>query len=102
MRILFLGFLLASLGACTSDPDAYDTSIPTLALNGLAKNMCSCVFVSKNREEFCREYSKIKQADPKIEVNHQARKVKTSLFYFFTGGASYLGERLGCALDHGE
>jgi hypothetical protein len=80
------------------NPGEYRASILTMGLAFTAKALCSCVFVSEQSEEQCREYASIEQVSPKLEIQRDA-KTATSTFLFFKAKASYLGPEMGCVLE---
>lgn len=93
--VLVISVLLFS--GCSKDGE-YSSSIARLGLNFSAKSMCSCLWVSENDEEFCREYTALKQVTPKISVDHEAKTVTTSLFWILSAKANFLSAHKGCQL----
>ena len=98
MKYLLPAFLILMLTACTKKEGEYSSSIARLGLNFTAKSMCSCLWVSDNDEEFCREYAALKQVTPRISVDHDAKIVKTSLFWILSSKARFVNSRRGCQL----
>ena len=83
---------------CTKKEGEYDSSITTLGINFTAKSMCSCLWVSENTEDFCLEYTKLKQVTPSISVDHEAKTVTASFFWFLKNKARFIDSRQGCQL----
>ena len=77
----------------------YSSSIARLGLNFTAKSMCSCLWVSENSEEFCRDYTELKQVTPSIAVDQQAKLVETSLFWILRAKAKFIDDKRGCQLQ---
>ena len=69
--------------------------LPMVA-NYYAKEFCTCIYVIKNTEEFCREFIAFEQVS--AEIDFDENQVHTSVFGFWKGYAEYQNKRLGCSL----
>lgn len=77
----------------------YQASDLELALNYGAKEMCSCIFISKRTEAVCGKYATIPSApQPKLVVDREKRVVTASLAGS-TSSASFISSRYGCSLE---
>lgn len=81
----------------THDKEYRDGRID-LGLAFTAKNFCSCLFVSKNTEERCRDYAALKQISPTLSVDYKNRRTTSSWFYLFKREAQYFESEKGCRL----
>ncbi len=78
----------------------YRDGILHMGLSSTAHLMCSCLFVSENDENFCREYAALKQVTPRIQIDFEQKRVKTRLLLLFTAEAEYVGQNAGCRIIH--
>lgn len=69
-----------------------------LGLSFTAKNFCSCLYVSQNSEEACRDYAALKQVSPKLTADHQGRRTKSTFLFFLSREAQFKGDEEGCVL----
>lgn len=76
----------------------YRDGVVSLGLGFTAKAFCSCLFVSENSEESCRDYAALEQVSPRLTVDRIQKKTKSTLFYFFSREAQFLGPDQGCVL----
>lgn len=68
-----------------------------LGMNSTAHLMCTCIFLSEQPEDFCREYAAVKQVSPWIRVDYQEQVVDSRLFLVFSGKAKKSeGSYSGC------
>ncbi|MBK25483.1 MAG: hypothetical protein CME70_15920 [Halobacteriovorax sp.] len=88
MRHLFLVILLFSLSGC---------KFPKVVSAFYAKEVCSCLFVEKQKEEYCHEYGK--QIIPiwTKEIDYKNKSVKAFGLWKSTE-ASFISLRSGCQI----
>jgi hypothetical protein len=86
--------LLASAGC----PEGYDNNDAELAVRQKAKETCSCVFVMKRDEAWCRAWTKVTPDVAKAEVDHARKRVTAVALGFYRSNASFREGR-GCALE---
>ncbi len=76
----------------------FNASVLTMGLGYTAKALCSCLYVSEQTEDQCREYAAIEQVSPKLLVDRDNKLVISKLL-FWSAKAKYLGAEIGCVLD---
>jgi hypothetical protein len=94
-RRLALALVLALAPACR---DGYDNNDAELAVRQKAKEMCSCVFVMKRDEAFCRAWTKVTPDVAKAEIDFARKRVTAVALGFYRSNASFR-PGLGCALE---
>lgn len=78
--------------------DGYDNNDAELAVRQKAKETCSCVFVMKQDEAWCRAWTKVTPDVAKAEIDHERRRVTAVALGFYRSSASFRAG-LGCALE---
>jgi len=78
--------------------EGYDNNDAELAVRQKAKETCSCVFVMKHDEQWCRAWTKVTPDVAKAEVDHERKRVTAVALGFYRSNASFR-EGLGCALE---
>ena len=63
-----------------------------------AKEVCSCIFVSKQDEQYCLDYGQPVLAISSYDIN-QKDKTVTSRKFGSVNKARYVSERFGCQLE---
>lgn len=94
---LSLSLALAVLPAAACK-EGYDNNDAELAVRQKAKEMCSCVFVQRRDEEYCRAWTKVTPDVAEAEVDHQRRRVTAVALGFYRSAASFR-DGLGCAIE---
>ncbi|MCA9653830.1 MAG: hypothetical protein H6712_19655 [Myxococcales bacterium] len=92
------GGLLASALLAPGCKDGYDNNDGELAVRQKAKEMCSCVFVMKQDEQWCRDWTKVTPDVADAEIDHERRRVTAVALGLYRSAASFR-EGLGCALE---
>jgi hypothetical protein len=92
---LLLAVGLLSLGACSGS--RYETSQVRVALNFIAKETCSCLFVAERPEEECRKYVEIRQLSPKVLIDRGAKTVTARAFLLLHSVARFSPDT-GCSI----
>ncbi|MBI3181192.1 MAG: hypothetical protein HYZ28_03510 [Myxococcales bacterium] len=92
--------LAAPLVCCgPSSPRQYQDNDLELASVYAAKEVCSCVFVMKQPEAFCRAWTKANPSVASFRVDTQARTVESSALLLWGAKARFTGARSGCVLE---
>lgn len=89
---------LAWLWLAAGCKDGYDNNDAELAVRQKAKETCSCVFVMKRDEAFCRAWTKVTPDVAKAEIDYERRRVTAVALGFYRSNASFR-PGLGCALE---
>jgi len=90
---LALGTALGS--ACG---EGYDNNDAELAVRQKAKEMCSCLFVSRRDEAYCRAWTKVTPDVAEPEIDWGRKRVTAVALGFYRSNASFRPGR-GCALE---
>lgn len=96
LRAVGVGYAALASGACAPGYQANDLQLVTAFR---AKEVCSCVFVMRHDEEFCRRYTAESPDVASFRVDHSERVVYASAFVLWGATARYSGPDVGCALD---
>jgi hypothetical protein len=64
-----------------------------------AKEVCSCVFVLEQSEEFCRAWTRANPAVAGFTVDRAAKTVESSALIFWGAKARFVSDRFGCVLE---
>jgi hypothetical protein len=94
-----LVLILFGIVGCTDQEAVFKESKLEIGMSFSAKNMCSCFYVSEQSEDFCRDLVKVKQLpiQPSVSIDHKNKIIETSLFFFVSRKAQFLGPERGCA-----
>ena len=90
------GLALLALASCRTE--GYDNNDVEMSVRQRAKDMCSCVFVMKRDEAWCRTWTRVTPNVARAEVDHRAQRVTAVALGFYRSSARYHG-RLGCTLE---
>jgi hypothetical protein len=80
----------------------YHTSLISLASSNKAKQMCSCLFVMHQKEEFCDRFSvpdKYLDYVDSTSVDTKNKEVKATVALFWKSSAKYVDDKRGCQLQ---
>jgi hypothetical protein len=69
-----------------------------IGLGFSAKDVCSCLFVALQDENYCKKYVEIKQVQPFFKIDHEEKSVSASAYLLLWRTASYNKETRGCVL----
>lgn len=99
-RLAPLALLL--LAACADDNAprrTFANSDLELAVGNGARMGCTCMFVMKMGEDYCRAWVKASPDVAKIAIDTNAKTVESSAFISFAAKAHFVDERHGCVLE---
>lgn len=85
--------------ACTSDRLSYEDNDLELVTTYRAKELCSCLFVMGQSEDYCTKWT---VADPDIatfRIDWKKKRVDTTAMIMWNASAHYVSERFGCIID---
>ena len=95
----FAGLAVLVLAGCGSKGvHRYDNSLFRLGSGFAAKQVCTCVFVSKQSEAFCRELTRVSPDIARFKVDHTAKEVRAQALGLGRQVARFENEALGCTL----
>jgi hypothetical protein len=100
MRLASLALLL--LAACADDNAphrSFANNDLELAVGNGARFGCTCIFVMKMDEAYCRDWVKASPDVAKIAIDRTAKTVESSAFISFSAKAHFVDERRGCVLE---
>ncbi|MEM9458262.1 MAG: hypothetical protein AAGF11_29065 [Myxococcota bacterium] len=100
-RRLALGLVLGlatAAGLSAACGEGYDNNDGELAVRQRAKEMCSCVFVQRRDEAYCRSWTKVTPDVAKPEVDYGRKRVTATALAFYRSVASF-HEGRGCTID---
>jgi hypothetical protein len=64
-----------------------------------SKSMCSCMFVMKQTEAFCREWTRVDPDAKTISIDTEAKTVEAQTLGLWGGKARFISQRKGCVLE---
>lgn len=81
---------------------SFHSSLTDIGSGSSSKQMCSCMFVMKQSEKFCRQFSKevlLIDILNRHKVDLENKTITTTIGFFFNKRqAKFMGEKLGCTL----
>lgn len=90
---------LLGLAGCGGDGRLYDNNDLELATAYTAKEVCSCVFVMEQTEDYCRAWTKASPDVADFVVDHDEKRVRSSALLFWSAAARFTGPDFGCVLE---
>ncbi|HLT31863.1 MAG TPA: hypothetical protein VK013_17630 [Myxococcaceae bacterium] len=97
-----------ALGACLlvaacADPDAeqrtYANSDLELSPSYRAAEVCSCIFVMGQDEDFCNRWTVANPNVSTFRVDHEKKTVESSAFMMWGARAKFVDEKTGCVFE---
>lgn len=92
-------FLLAALSACASDGLSYEDNDLELVTAYRAKELCSCLFVMRQSEAYCSQWTVANPNIAKFSIDWKRQRVETSAVIMWNASARYVSDRFGCILE---
>jgi hypothetical protein len=99
MRALALIFFFAGCANSEGPLRSYDNNDVELAVGNAARMSCSCLFVMKMPEDFCRAWVRASPNVAKYTVDTEARTVEATALLSWGARAHYVDDRRGCVLE---
>lgn len=93
-----LGALLLVVGIWAGANWSHVKVFPSIISSFYSKEMCTCVFVLKHNETFCRNHARQYVPIQTVKVDRKARTV-TVKGLWRTNQAKHVSERYGCVLQ---
>ncbi len=95
-----LALAALALSCCANDAElTYPNNDETLGAANAAHQACSCLFVMKQSEAFCRDWVRVSPDLPRYSVDFAARRVEASVLIAWPATARYVDDRRGCLLE---
>lgn len=95
MKRALLALVLLSPLAC----ERYEANDLEILTTYSAKQLCSCLFVMKRPEAYCREWVREEPDVKTFTVDYEAKRVKTQAMVLWGGGARWVDARRGCVAE---
>ena len=100
MRRLALALSLwAGCASRSGDPQTYDNNDLEGVTGYTARTVCSCLFVMKMPDDYCREWVKESPDVAKYTVNSEAKTVEATALLSWGAKAHFVDEKRGCVLE---
>jgi len=100
MRTTLGTTIIIMLGLGTSAcGESYGNTELRLLVNFAAKETCSCVFVMRQSDAACLEYSRQFIPVGNVDIRHGQRRVDATQGGTWAGTARFVDDRLGCVLE---
>jgi hypothetical protein len=64
-----------------------------------AKEMCSCIFVMQQSEEYCKAWTKASPNIKSVSVDYDKKRVESQALTLVGATARYVSPRRGCVLE---
>ncbi len=99
---IFLSFVFSLTVSAGSIREELHSGLTDIGSGSGTKQMCSCLFVMKQSESFCRKFSRevlIIDILDQHYVNKDKKSVTSTIGFFFNKRtAKYMGKKHGCTL----
>lgn len=96
---LAMAVLLGGCASRTSDPQTYDNNDLELVVGNAARMSCTCLFVMKMDETFCRAWVKASPSVARFRVDLEKKTVESTALLEWGAKAHFVDERRGCVLE---
>ncbi len=91
--------MVASLSACQEDIGPYHNNDLQLVTGYTAKEVCSCIFVIGQTEEFCRNWTRASPEVASFRIDRENKRVESGAVMLWGARARYVDEKRGCVLE---
>ena len=98
----FLSFLIVTNVLASCQSDGYNNHDLELLTRYKAKDFCSCYFVMKRDEAYCRDWTVAAPNLASIKLDEEQGTVTTQAIHYWSATARYTGSKTGCTLDTRE
>ena len=90
--------IAATLG-CAPAAGEYDNNDLELINAYTAKELCSCLFVMEQTEEYCRAWTKASPPIARPRIDYRAKRVSSSAAIIWGASARWVDAQAGCVLE---
>lgn len=97
-RFAFLLALALGCGAPTGER-LYASNDLQLVGDYTAKNVCSCLFVMEQTEDYCRAWVKANPSVARVSIDRQNKAVTSAALLLWGSTARYVDDVQGCVSD---
>ncbi len=94
-----LGAALAALSCGSPAGRTYANNDLQLATAYTAKEVCSCLFLLEQSEDFCRAWTKANPNVARFRVDRDTRTVESSALLLWGARARFVDAASGCVLE---
>lgn len=98
MKKLWIVILAAALAA-SSCSDRYEENDLELLTSYRAKELCSCLFVMEQTEDYCVAFTVASPNLASFRIDREEKSVETSALLDWGASAHYVDARRGCVID---
>jgi len=98
-RSLGAAMALGAVLACGGGAREYANNDLELAAGHAAHDLCSCLFVMKMPEDYCRAWVKASPDVARYSVDQAHKTVEASALVLWGARATYQGDHFGCTLE---
>lgn len=101
MKRNVLTVVAVTLAALSCGPAAgeYDNNDLELVTAYTAKELCSCLFVQEQTEEYCRAWTQASPAIARPRIDFAQKRVTTSALILWGASARFVDGQIGCQLE---
>lgn len=100
MKSFGLGVVAALLLSCGGSPAReYDNNDLQLITAYTAREMCSCLFVLEQSEEYCRIWTRQNPALYTLKIDREQKVVSSAAVMLWGARARFVDAAVGCVLD---
>lgn len=79
---------------------AYKTGLFSLGTHNVAQIVCACIFVSKQPEDYCKEYGRTSPNVVKAKIDYASKTVEATVALSNKAKAVFVSDALGCRLEN--
>jgi len=97
--VLAASVFLAGCADRDGEARSYANSDLQLTSNYAAAEVCSCMFVMEQEEDFCRAWTRANPAVATFRVDREKKRVEASAGMLWGATARFVDERTGCVLE---
>lgn len=98
-RLALVVLMLSGCASRTTDPQTYDNNDVELAVGNSARMSCSCLFVMKMSDAYCKAWVKASPDVARFSIDLEKKTVEASALLQWSAKARYVDDRRGCVLD---
>ena len=102
IRMSLLAVVLGCLAGCADQnatPRTYDNNDLELVVGNSARMGCTCMFVMKMDETYCRAWVKASPDLARVHFDVANKRAEASAFISWAATAHFVDEKRGCVLE---